>query len=107
MGAKQPKDKEANMTNYLKNNIYHIYDTSNTAFGADPLAHFAMGDALIRLVGAEAPALTLHFLADGKAGHPGYDGHAPAPSGGRLAVFTERSDRYRRPQCRRTGRRSR
>ncbi|MFZ2787053.1 MAG: lipoate--protein ligase family protein, partial [Trichococcus flocculiformis] len=49
------------MTNYLKNNIYHIYDTSNTAFGADPLAHFAMGDALIRLVGnAEAPA-ALHF----------------------------------------------
>ena len=49
------------MTNHLKNNIYHIYDTSQGAFGADPLAHFAMGDALIRLVGnAEAPA-ALHF----------------------------------------------
>ena len=49
------------MTNHLKNNIYHIYDTSNTAFGVDPLSHFAMGDALIRLVGnAEAPA-ALHF----------------------------------------------
>lgn len=49
------------MTNHLKNNIYHIYDTSRGQIGTDALSHFAMGDALIRLVGnAEAPA-ALHF----------------------------------------------
>ena len=49
------------MKSHLKNNIYHIYDTSHGAFSTDALSHFALGDALIRLVGnAEAPA-ALHF----------------------------------------------
>jgi len=49
------------MTHYLDNHTYYIYDSSVDSFQHDKLSHFALGDALIRMVGnASAPA-ALHF----------------------------------------------
>lgn len=49
------------MTNFLQNTTFQIYDTSTNALREDSLSHFAMGDALLRLVNeADSPSF-LHF----------------------------------------------
>lgn len=49
------------MTQYLENQTYLIYDTSSSTYAGDPLSHFALDDALLRLINQDGSRPILHF----------------------------------------------
>lgn len=49
------------MTQYLENQTYLIYDTSASPHAEDPLSHFALDDALLRLINRDGSKPALHF----------------------------------------------
>lgn len=49
------------MTQYLENQTYLVYDTSHPPYAEDNLSHFAVDDALLRLINREEYHSALHF----------------------------------------------